>query len=45
VARQSFVNIFQQQNGDFASVINVINLSISALDNDMLRAPFTKAEV
>ena len=44
VARQYFVNIFQQQNSDFSSVIDVINPSVSDNDNDMLTTPFTKAE-
>jgi hypothetical protein len=44
VARHYFVNIFQKQGGDFSSIINVINPSISALDNDKLTAPFTKDE-
>lgn len=44
VAKQYFANIFQKQTGDFASVINVINSAISDSDNDMLTAPFTKAE-
>jgi len=44
VAKQYFANIFQKQTGDFTSVINVINSAISDSDNDMLTAPFTKAE-
>jgi len=44
VARQYFVNIFQQQHSDFSYVIDVINPSVSENDNDMLTAPFTKAE-
>ena len=44
VARHYFVNIFQQQNSNFSSVIDVIDTSISDNDNDMLTAPFTKAE-
>jgi len=39
-----FVNIFQQQHSDFSYVIDVINPSVSENDNDMLMAPFTKAE-
>jgi len=44
VARNYFVNIFQNQGGDFSSVTNVINPSISALQKDILTAPFTKDE-
>jgi hypothetical protein len=44
VARQYFVNIFQQQDSDFSSVIDVINPSISINDNDMHTTPFIKAE-
>jgi len=44
VARSYFVNIFQQQASDFSSVIDVINPSISANDNDLLTAPFNKVE-
>jgi len=44
VARNYFVNIFQQQDSDFSSVIDIINLSISINDNDMLTEPFTRAE-
>jgi len=44
VARQYFVNIFQQQNSDSSSVIDVINLSVSDNDNEMLTASFSKAE-
>jgi len=38
------VNIFQQQASDFSSVIDVINPSISANDNDLLTVPFNKVE-
>jgi hypothetical protein len=38
------VNIFQKQGSDFSSVINVINPSISVLDNEKLTAPVTKEE-
>jgi hypothetical protein len=44
VARQYFVNIFQQQNSEFSSVLDVVSPSISDIDNDTLTAPFTKAE-
>ena len=44
MARQYFVNIFQQQNSDFSSVIDVINLSVSDNDSYMLTTPFTKVE-
>jgi len=44
VAKDYFVNIFQQQDSDFSSVIDIINLSISVNDNDMLTEPFTRAE-
>ncbi|XP_039687912.1 uncharacterized protein [Medicago truncatula] len=44
VARKYFVNIFQQQNSDSSSVIDVINPSVSDNDNEMLTAPFSKAE-
>jgi len=44
VARNYFVNIFQQQDSDFSSVLDVINPLISDNDNDLLMAPFTKAE-
>ena len=44
VARNYFVNIFQQQASDFSSVIDVIHPSISVNDNDILTTPFTKAE-
>lgn len=43
VVRNYFENIFQQQDSDFSSVIDVINPSISAHDYVMLAAPFTKA--
>jgi len=36
------VNIFQQQDSDFSSVIDIINPSISVNDNDMLTEPFTR---
>jgi len=45
VARQYFVNIFQQQHSDFSSAIDVINSSVSENDNGMLTTPFTKAEL
>jgi len=38
------VNIFQQQDSDISSVIDVINPSISVNDNAMLTTPFTKVE-
>ncbi|XP_039684970.1 uncharacterized protein [Medicago truncatula] len=44
VARQYFVNIFQQQNSDSSSVIDVINPSVSDNDNEMLTAPISKVE-
>jgi len=44
VAQQYFVNILQKQNGDFSSVIDVINSSISNSDNEMFTTPFTKAK-
>jgi hypothetical protein len=44
VARNYFVNIFQQQTGDISPVIDIINSCVSALDNEKLTAPFTKAE-
>jgi len=44
VAKQYFANIFKKQTGDFTSVISVINSAIFDSDNDMLTAPFTKAE-
>jgi len=44
VARHYFVNIFQQQNSDSSSVIDVINTFVSENDSEMLTAPFCKAE-
>ncbi|KEH21707.1 hypothetical protein MTR_7g015270 [Medicago truncatula] len=44
VAQNYFVNIFQQQDSDFSSVIDVINPSISVHDYIILTTPFTKAE-
>jgi hypothetical protein len=44
VAKNYFVDLFQKQNNNSAPVISVISHSISAEDNDMLTAPFTKAE-
>jgi hypothetical protein len=44
IARNYFVNIFQQKDSDFSSVIDVINQSISVHDNDILTAPFTKVK-
>jgi len=44
VAQHYFLNIFQQQGGDFSLVIDVINPSVSTFDNEKLTAPFTKAE-
>ena len=38
------MNIFQKQGGDFSLVIDVINPSISAIDNENLTSPFSKAE-
>lgn len=44
VAKNYFVDLFQKQNNNSAPVISVIRHSIYADDNDMLTAPFTKAE-
>jgi len=44
VAQHYFVNIFQQQTSDFSPVIDVINPSFSAFDNEKLTALFTKVE-
>lgn len=44
IAQQYFENIFQKKHGDFSSVIDVINSSISASDNALLTTPFVKVE-
>jgi hypothetical protein len=44
VAKNYFVDLFQKQNYVTSLVIDVIRHSISAADNDVLTAPFTKVE-
>jgi len=44
VAREYFVNIFQKHGSVSDYVIDVINQSIFALENERLTAPFTKGE-
>lgn len=44
VAKNYFVNIFQNHGSASSPVIDVINQSIFAPDNERLMAPFTKAE-
>jgi len=44
VTKNCFVDLFQKQNNVASTVIDVIRHSISASDNDLLTAPFTKGE-
>ncbi|MCH80360.1 replication protein A 70 kDa dna-binding subunit, partial [Trifolium medium] len=44
IAKDYFLNLFQQHNGERSTVLNAVSPSISLEDNDALTAPFTLAE-
>ncbi|GAU39464.1 hypothetical protein TSUD_158950 [Trifolium subterraneum] len=44
IAKDYFLNIFQQQRGERIKVLNAVNSSITQEDNNALTAPFTMAE-
>ncbi|CAJ2636477.1 unnamed protein product [Trifolium pratense] len=44
IAKDYFMNLFQQQNGERMPVINAVTSNISAEDNNDLTAPFSIAE-
>jgi hypothetical protein len=44
IAKEYFMNLFQQQNSERRRVVDAVNSSISLEDNNILTAPFSLAE-